>query len=335
MGIKELNPMLKKYAENCVQESDLCFFKGKRVAIDTSIYLYKYLYGNGNFLEKFLQQIVRLRLNQITPIYIFDGKPPPEKSKEILSRQTRKNNLKDRLSYLNVILEQNKDDEALKKDIIKEINKTKLKVISVTKDNIDSLKYFFDILNIKYIQSTCEADIICSNLCKNGIVDMVLSDDMDLLVSGAKILLRGFSVNSNKIIAYNVEDIKKTLKLTTSQWIDFCILCGCDYLKRIKGMGANNSYKLILKHKNIETIILNETGDGKKYKLPEDYDYQKARDLFNSTSGYLDIYNSINVCIESLYDNQLRNIKKYLEKTTKFTNDKINQKISIIYGIDK
>ena len=41
MGIKELNPFLQNNTK-CVEEWDLCFLKDKKVAVDTSIYLYKY-----------------------------------------------------------------------------------------------------------------------------------------------------------------------------------------------------------------------------------------------------------------------------------------------------
>ena len=36
------------------------------------------------------------------------------------------------------------------------------------------------------------------------------------------------------------------------QFIDLCILCGCDYVNNIRGIGPVTALKLIIKHKNIE-----------------------------------------------------------------------------------
>ena len=65
------------------------------------------MYGNGNHLERFFQQIYRLRLNKIHPIYIFDGKPPQQKSNEILHRQNRKQAQQDKLELLKFKCENN------------------------------------------------------------------------------------------------------------------------------------------------------------------------------------------------------------------------------------
>ena len=79
MGIKELNTFLLKHTPNSIREISLMELSGKKVAIDTSIFLYRFKYKNGNLRKKFLEQINRLRINNITPIYIFDEKPPIEK----------------------------------------------------------------------------------------------------------------------------------------------------------------------------------------------------------------------------------------------------------------
>ena len=329
MGIKELNPFLQKNT-NCVEEWDLCFLKDKKVAIDTSIYLYKYLYGNGNYLDKFIQQIYRFRLNKITPVYIFDGKPTNEKKTEIEIRAKRKQNNKEIIVNLMQKCEDTQD-ETEKKKLETELKKKQSKIICVTRQHIIDLKYMFDVLNVKYIQSDCEADIICSQLYKNGIVDMVLSDDMDLLVSGTGLLLRGFSVNSNKITVYNLEKILKELNLTYSQWVDFCILCGCDYVKRIKMMGIKTSYKLIKTHSTIENVLSNIND---KYTVQNSYlsSCVNARNIFKGNGEYKEEFNNLDITMTDLYENQLENIKDYFIKKTQFDITKIDDKIKVLYN---
>lgn len=64
------------------------------------------------------------------------------------------------------------------------------------------------------------------------------------------------------------------------QFIDLCILLGCDYCDTIKGIGAKRAKDLIDKHHSIEEVIANL--DAKKYTVPENWPYQEARRLFKS-----------------------------------------------------
>ena len=46
MGIKELNTFLLKHTTNSIREISLMELSGKKVAIDTSIFLYRFKYKN-------------------------------------------------------------------------------------------------------------------------------------------------------------------------------------------------------------------------------------------------------------------------------------------------
>lgn len=42
------------------------------------------------------------------------------------------------------------------------------------------------------------------------------------------------------------KEIRKALGFETrEQWVDFCLLCGCDFIERIKGLGPVTAYKLL------------------------------------------------------------------------------------------
>ena len=72
MGIKDLNGFLKEHVPEALSIKHFNELSGKTVAIDTSIYFYKFLYKNERFLESFFNQIAHLRQYNITPIYVFD-----------------------------------------------------------------------------------------------------------------------------------------------------------------------------------------------------------------------------------------------------------------------
>lgn len=65
------------------------------------------------------------------------------------------------------------------------------------------------------------------------------------------------------------------------KFIDFCILLGCDYLDPIPKVGPTTALKLIREHGSLEKLVEAIQNDPKeKYKIPEDWPYRDARDLF-------------------------------------------------------
>ena len=339
MGIKDLNSFLKQNAAECVQDTVLGQLKGRKIAIDTSIYFYKFLYKNPRFIEGFFQQIFRLRSNGITPIYIFDGKPPPAKNDTIEYRKNKKVEYKHKLAECQGKLSNSDNLSKEEQDELKEtIFKLKKKMIYVTKENIAQLKYFFDLLCVKYIQAEGEADNICSQLCKAGVVDLVLSDDMDLLVSGTTVLLRNFVISSNRITMYNVNSILNKLGFTRDQWVDFCIMCGSDYTHRIGGIGPKNSFKFLKQYGKIEDIVAALCGEGKKYKVPDNFDYHRARNIFNGNMSQdnLDKFLELDISLDNIdfFDNQLQNVKNYVKTYTNLSEKQVLNRLKKIYNIN-
>ena len=80
--------------------------------------------------------------------------------------------------------------------------------------------------------------------------------------------------------------ILESLKLTSEEFVDLCILCGCDYTIKINKIGYVTSYKLIKKFKNIEEIIKNIKSN-EKYFITDDFlknfKYQESRNIFLKT----------------------------------------------------
>jgi len=65
-----------------------------------------------------------------------------------------------------------------------------------------------------------------------------------------------------------------------AQFVDLCILLGCDYCDPIKGIGPQTALKLIREHKSIDNILSSKAIDTTKHPLPERYPYADARELF-------------------------------------------------------
>ena len=96
-------------------------------------------------------------------------------------------------------------------------------------------------------------------LSRIGYVDVIITEDSDLLSFGAKKVFYKMDGNGNgKEI--DIEDIKTirgdvpTDVWTQNLFLEACILSGCDYLSSIKGIGFKKAYKLMGEMKNYKAV---------------------------------------------------------------------------------
>jgi len=68
------------------------------------------------------------------------------------------------------------------------------------------------------------------------------------------------------VMEFDIAKVLEELELTMDQFIDLCILCGCDYCDSIKGIGGQTALKLIRQHGSIESIMENLNKD--RYQIP-------------------------------------------------------------------
>ncbi|XP_060681245.1 flap endonuclease 1-like isoform X2 [Hemiscyllium ocellatum] len=135
------------------------------------------------------------------------------------------------------------------------------------------------LLGVPYIEAPSEAEATCAVLVKSGKVHCTATEDMDALPFGCTRLVRNVSARRDaRVEEISLPEILKALRLTQEQFVDLCILMGCDYCDKIKGIGMKRALPLIQNHKTIEEIIHNI--DSLKYRLPEGWPYQQARQLF-------------------------------------------------------
>ncbi len=111
---------------------------------------------------------------------------------------------------------------------------------------------------------------------------------MDALTFGTAVLLRGFNNKKEPILEVNSEEMLKELELSYDEFVDLCILCGCDYSQSIDGIGPVTAYKLIKEHKKLEDVVKkledeNRLGTKKrKWMIPEPFPYPDIRELFKT-----------------------------------------------------
>jgi 5'-3' exonuclease len=144
------------------------------------------------------------------------------------------------------------------------------------------LKSLLDILGIKYIHAKGESDSLCSYLYRHNVIDACLSDDMDILVSGCKRLIK---IDNKKIIHYSLDNILKKLELNYEQFLKFIIFFGCDYVKPIQRLDLDQILKLIKEERELSYIVdfINEQYLTPKNDQIEDQDINR---FYRTTEEY-------------------------------------------------
>ena len=78
MGIRYLNTYMKNKCNNGIKTMQIKELSGCSLAIDISIYMYRYEMED-KLIENMVSLIYILLSCNINPVFVFDGKPPEEK----------------------------------------------------------------------------------------------------------------------------------------------------------------------------------------------------------------------------------------------------------------
>jgi len=227
MGIKNLNRFLR---ENCTNRSiskvHLKQFANKKIVIDTSIYLYRFL-SDGALIERMSSFISMFKKYKITPIFIFDGKPPPEKKQLLIQRIIEKKEAEEKYLDIQSNIENASIDE--KRELLMEMEKLKRQFIRVSDEDIRKTKELFDANQITYYLSPGEADELCAYFVKTKKAWGCLSDDMDMFLYGCPYVLRNISLVNHTVLFYNTRKILNELEMSEQQFCEIMVLSGTDY----------------------------------------------------------------------------------------------------------
>jgi len=228
MGIKNLNKFLQEQAKESINIISLTELSGKKIAIDISIYMYKYA-SEGGLIENIYLMLSVFRHYNIIPIFIFDGKPPAEKKELLLKRKEDKkeaeceyNKLKNKLNNENINNEE-------KQEIINNMDVLKKKFVYINKKDVEDVKMLIISYGATYYDAHGEADELCALLVIKNKVWACLSEDMDMFVYGCTRVLRYLSLLNHTVILYDTKEILNKLGISQKELREICVLSGTDY----------------------------------------------------------------------------------------------------------
>jgi flap endonuclease-1 len=208
MGIKYLNRFLRDKCPESITHIEFSELTGKKIAIDISIYLYKYE-ATDSLLENIYLMLATFRHYNIIPVFIFDGKPPNEKKYILQERKKQKEKNKEKIKELTEILNNmsNETSTEEKKNILLNIDKLKRQTIFITREKIEEVKNIIRINGSTYYDAPQEADELCSILTIREQVWGCVSEDMDMFIYGCPRVIRYLNIFNKTAKLYDIKNI--------------------------------------------------------------------------------------------------------------------------------
>ncbi|WP_012719000.1 flap endonuclease-1 [Saccharolobus islandicus] len=266
--------------------------KGKKVSIDGYNALYQFLaairqpdgtplmdsHGRiTSHLSGLFYRTINILEEGVIPIYVFDGKPPEQKSEELERRRKIKEEAERKL------------ERAKSEGKIEELRKYSQAILRLSNMMVEESKNLLRAMGIPIVQAPSEGEAEAAYLNILGFSWAAASQDYDSILFGAKRLVRNLTITGkrklpNKDVYIDIkpelietELLLKKLGITREQLIDISILIGTDYNPDgIKGIGPERALKIIKKYGKIEKAI--EYGEISKRDIT--FNIDEIRSLF-------------------------------------------------------
>ncbi|XP_040211059.1 flap endonuclease 1-like [Rana temporaria] len=260
MGIARLADLLRDETPEAIQSPPPEHYRGKILAVDASIFICQFQsampaisnrHGDKiSVLQGLFNRTIYMLEKGMKPVYVFDGIPPECKRAKV-----------------------SKDGSGHARRGLRAVQ-------GPGPERHGDLKKLLSLLGVPVIQAPSEAEATCAALVEKGRAWGAVTEDMDALPFGCTRLIRNLKADKKKDIEeYYLPDILKKLQMTQKEFIDLCILMGCDYTSKIKGLGKKKAFKMMQKYRTIEGILPNINPED---RIPPDFQfhYQEARKLF-------------------------------------------------------
>mmetsp|Transcript_12685 Transcript_12685/g.22442 ORF Transcript_12685/g.22442 Transcript_12685/m.22442 type:complete len:396 (+) Transcript_12685:78-1265(+) len=286
MGIHGLTKLLADNAPDCIKSHSIETFFGRKIAVDASMHIYQFMIMVGrvgdqqlnaedgtvtSHLQGMFYRTAKMLDYGIKPVFVFDGKAPELKRKLLDERGEKRGEASDALQLAK--------DEGNAEDVEKYSKRN----VRVTREHNEECKRLLQLMGIPTVDAASEAEAQCAEMCKADLVWGVATEDMDALTFGCPRLVRhmmGSTAQTEKqpIMVFEHDKALEGLGLTNSQFIDFCIMCGCDYAPNIKGIGPVTALKMIKTHGGMEALLAHL--EGGKHHVPENWPWKEAHAFF-------------------------------------------------------
>jgi len=275
MGVKGLYTYLKAYRaekHDCFKEPAL------RIGFDAMSMLYKYKSSYADMypvLKSFKDAGHRL-------FFVFDGKPPVEKEVEVKERRDARESATTQAQSIKEHLEDKSIGSKERQILEYSLARLEFQGWHMTRDIRHTFQKALWDMEIPYVKAIGEADDALSDMVAAGKLDVIVSTDMDFLLSGVArmwIPLRNRYDGFEEIL---LKDVLEGEGMTLSMLQDAGILCGIELLRGKLCISSHVAFSWVRYYKSIEAILNSKIEEPQLAILKDTVLLEKARARFRA-----------------------------------------------------
>jgi hypothetical protein len=250
MGVRGLQSFIKQHSipkslDDLLNPS----FKKQSIGIDISYYIYKW---QGD-IEKIVEFIRKLETNKHRIILAFDGRAEDGKQWEAQRRRVAREEELKCAQSIQEVLENSTLSNEERVHLKNRADEHQRRGWSISRELRASIKRRIYEEKIPMIKAKSEADGLLASMCANGILDIVISGDMDLLAMGARSLWTPIN-DGLSFREYNREALLHRLNLGDYQFRSMCAMCFTETSASTTVFDIRQAYQAIRLFRNLTTI---------------------------------------------------------------------------------
>jgi len=298
MGVKGLYSYLKHY-RNDIDPREL---PAKRVGIDAMSLLYRFK-GDSKEIWEFLKG---LKAAGHTLFFVFDGKPPAEKEREIQNRKDSKAEAASQATSIEAFLKTDaaKDLDAKAREVLEQsLLRAQTQSWHMTRDMRRAFQEELWKEGIPYVKSLSEADDVLIDMVAANKLDVVLSSDMDFILGGVPVLWIPTKRGTFHLEEIRKEEVLEGERLTEQGLIDAGLLCGTEERAGAKGVPCLVAFSWMAHYGSLEGLLRSNVKDKVMRSMFPDGEAVAAARKSKAARG----------CYERMRPDHLERVKTFLE----------------------
>jgi exonuclease-1 len=277
MGISSLLPSLRSIVRTKhVGEA----YGGKRVAVDSYCWLHRGAYScsvelvegipTDKFVTSFMKRAHMLRRCNVEAVYVFDGGRMPGKADEEADRRRARVEAKQKARAHKRAGNEVAANEMYQRAVDVSPEMALAVIEALKKDGFST------------VVAPYEADAQMAYLVRHGFVDGVVTEDSDLVPHRcASVFFKMDNDGMGQEIRYADVVANRDLSFagfTPDQFLEMCVMSGCDYLPSLPGVGIKKAHALMRRFKKHDAALRSLRFEGTP--VPKKYE-QGFKDALN------------------------------------------------------
>lgn len=277
MGVRGLAGLITWAAASSIKAPNWESYRGKYIGLDILGFLYKAKANKCDPIAYLGSFIAAANHCGIHLIAVFDGKPPETKRNTIIQRSAAKAAIQATKSILQNDLTHVPMSQECKATLESRVLSLERSANYLTSEERNRAKQLCYACGVLPLNACGEADSVLTYFIKEKRIEAIISNDYDYLARGVETLLvpEGLALPGSNLTwkMYNLSALLKSVNFTYINFVEMCVLMGCDYTQGGMSLPYKTAYWAIKYRGHIESTL-------KQYGISDMSQYKEAVNLY-------------------------------------------------------